>query len=79
MDYLEPTVLHRREKLFLNLLVNAAHSIKEKVKDGEQGTITICTRLGGQCAEIAITDTGTGIPEEIQTWERHRTGTGAGP
>jgi PAS domain S-box-containing protein len=54
-------------QVILNLLINAAHSIKEKVKDGEKGTITICTRCRGELAELAITDTGMGIPEEIQT------------
>ena len=54
-------------QVILNLLVNAAQSIKEKVKDGKKGTITIFTRLCSQGVEIAITDTGMGIPEEIQT------------
>ena len=31
-------------QVILNLLVNAAHAIKEKVKDGEKGQITVCTR-----------------------------------
>ena len=51
----------------LNLLVNAAHAIKEKVRDGEKGRITMCTRARGEFAEISVADTGTGIPEAIRT------------
>ena len=54
-------------QVILNLVVNAAHAIKEKVKDGEKGKITVCTRAQGNFAEISVTDTGTGIPEEIRT------------
>ena len=53
-------------QVVLNLVVNAAHSIKDKARDGEKGKITISTRQRGQFAEIAIADTGTGIPEAIQ-------------
>lgn len=54
-------------QVILNLLVNAAHAVKEKVKDGEKGRITVCTRTRGEFAEISVTDTGTGIPEAIRT------------
>lgn len=54
-------------QVILNLLVNAAHAIKEKMKDGEKGKITVCSRRRGEFAEIAITDTGSGIPEHIRT------------
>ena len=53
-------------QVVLNLLVNAAHAIKEKVKDGEKGQITVRTRLVGEDAEISVTDTGNGIPEAIR-------------
>jgi PAS domain S-box-containing protein len=67
-DTLPPVVCYPGEvnQVILNLVVNAAHSIKEKVKDGEKGRITVCTRWRGQFAEIAVADTGMGIPEEIQ-------------
>ena len=67
-DALPPVVCYPGEinQVILNLIVNAAHSIKERVKDGQKGVITVCTRLHGQFAEIAITDTGMGIPAEIQ-------------
>lgn len=54
-------------QVVLNLVVNAAHSITEKIRDGEKGQITVCTRTRGEFAEISITDTGTGIPEAIRT------------
>ncbi|MGA9644069.1 MAG: PAS domain S-box protein [Terriglobales bacterium] len=54
-------------QVVLNLLVNAAHAIKDKIKEGEKGKITVATRQRGEFAEIAVTDTGTGIPEAIRT------------
>jgi signal transduction histidine kinase len=53
-------------QVILNLIVNAAHAIKEKIAEGEMGRITVCTRLQGEYAEISVTDTGTGIPEAIR-------------
>ena len=54
-------------QVILNLIVNAAHAIKAKNGEGEKGRITICTHTRGEIAEIAISDTGTGIPEAIRT------------
>jgi len=56
-------------QVILNLLVNAAHGIAEKLGDnpeGEKGTISISTRCINEMVEIRITDTGIGIPEEIR-------------
>jgi two-component system NtrC family sensor kinase len=54
-------------QVFLNLVVNAAHAIAEVVGDGpHRGRITITTRLDGDRVEIAIADTGSGIPETIR-------------
>jgi len=52
----------------LNILVNAAHAIGEKLawKKGEKGRITISTYRNDDGAEIRITDTGGGIPKPIQ-------------
>lgn len=53
-------------QVVLNLIVNAAHAIKEKIKEGEKGTITVSTRMRGESVEIAVKDTGSGIPEAIR-------------
>jgi len=53
-------------QVVLNLLVNAAHAIKEKVRDGEKGLITVGTRTAGEDVEISVSDTGSGIPEAIR-------------
>jgi len=53
-------------QVVLNLIVNAAHTVKDKVREGEKGLITIATRLRGEFAEISVTDTGAGIPEDIR-------------
>jgi PAS domain S-box-containing protein len=55
-------------QVILNLVVNAAHAIGDKVGDGSKakGLITIRTRLLAEVAEISISDTGTGIPEQVR-------------
>ncbi len=53
-------------QVVLNLIVNAAHAIKEKVKDQEKGQIIVGTRRQGEFVEISVTDTGNGIPEAIR-------------
>jgi two-component system NtrC family sensor kinase len=45
-------------QVFLNILVNAGHAIAER------GTIKISTGSGDEYAWIAISDTGSGIPED---------------
>lgn len=51
-------------QVFLNLIVNAAQAIREKVGDsGEKGSITIYTQADPHMVEIRIADTGNGIPE----------------
>lgn len=61
---------HRAEfnQVILNLIVNAAHAIADVNGENstEKGTIKISSRLDGNWAEIRISDTGTGIPKEIQ-------------
>lgn len=53
-------------QVILNFIVNAAHAIKEKIKEGEKGRITVRTRMLGDCVELSVTDTGSGIPETIR-------------
>src|SRR5579884_691869 len=47
-------------QVFLNLLVNACQSIVD------EGTVAVQTRLEGDQAHIAVRDTGSGIPPEVQ-------------
>ncbi|MEM7559592.1 MAG: ATP-binding protein [Planctomycetota bacterium] len=53
-------------QVILNLIVNAAHAIKDaKEEDSvDKGKITIATRLAAPFAEIRVTDTGVGISSE---------------
>jgi PAS domain S-box-containing protein len=55
-------------QVILNLLVNAAHAIGDAVaaSPGARGRITVTTRRSGPWAEIAVADTGTGIPDAIR-------------
>jgi len=43
-------------QVWMNLLVNAAQAIRDR------GTVTISTRRDGNSVEVAISDTGSGIP-----------------
>jgi signal transduction histidine kinase len=59
-----PCYLGEINQVVLNLLVNAAHAISDVVKDsGTMGKLTVRTRLDAKEVEIAIGDTGAGIPE----------------
>lgn len=55
-------------QVILNILVNGAHAILEKNGEGssELGTITIKTGYDDKFAEIRISDTGSGIPEDVR-------------
>jgi PAS domain S-box-containing protein len=66
---LPPVLCHLGDlnQVFLNLLVNAAHAIGEhNSKTDEKGKIGVRTRSDGECVEIAISDSGAGIPEVIR-------------
>jgi signal transduction histidine kinase len=56
-------------QVVLNLIVNAAHAIGDVVKEqgGGKGKIRVATRVVGECVEIAISDTGKGIPPEVRS------------
>jgi PAS domain S-box-containing protein len=67
---LVPCYVAEFNQVILNLVVNAAHAIGDVVGklEGTKGVIKIATRQDGEWVEIRVSDTGTGIPEEI----RHR-------
>jgi len=66
---LVPCFSNELNQVVLNLIVNAAQAISDVVGDDSQGkgTIAVGTRRDGDWAEIRISDTGTGIPEEIRS------------
>jgi PAS domain S-box-containing protein len=54
-------------QVFLNLIVNAAHAIADVVKGaGGKGVIRVSTRCERDEVEVAVADTGGGIPAAIQ-------------
>lgn len=55
-------------QILLNLIVNAAQAIEERVGTGseEKGTITVRTAVGPDCVTLSVTDDGCGIPADIR-------------
>jgi len=54
-------------QVFLNLIVNAAHAIRDRHEPrGTRGTIRITTRRDGDHVELRFSDDGKGIPEELR-------------
>ncbi len=54
-------------QVVLNLIVNAAHAIGDVVKETQaKGKIRVATRVLDDQVEIAISDTGKGIPVEVR-------------
>ncbi|TVO76723.1 PAS domain-containing protein [Sedimenticola selenatireducens] len=55
-------------QVFLNLIVNAAHAIGDALKksDAQMGVIGISTRRQEDFIEVRVSDSGTGVPEEIK-------------
>ncbi len=56
-------------QVFMNLIVNAAHAIEEKVgvDNSEKGSIKITTRATPEYAEVQIADSGNGIPVQARS------------
>jgi two-component system, NtrC family, sensor kinase len=56
-------------QVFLNMIINASHAILEGLGEDSsgKGIITIVTRSRGAWVEIQISDTGSGIPEKLQS------------
>jgi phosphate/phosphite/phosphonate ABC transporter binding protein len=66
---LVPLLSDEMGQVILNMIINAAHAIGEKlgeIPEDNKGTITITTRKKKHHVELRIRDTGTGIPEEAQ-------------
>ena len=64
-----PCYIGEFNQVILNMIINAAHAIEEKVGDGVngKGKITISTGLcEPDCVEVRISDTGAGIPDEFK-------------
>jgi len=63
-----PCFIGEFNQCILNLVVNAAHAIGDVAKNApaSKGRITVRTRLDGCCAEVRVSDTGTGIAELIR-------------
>jgi PAS domain S-box-containing protein len=64
-----PCLIDEMGQVILNLIVNAAQAIGEKLgnhPENEKGEILISTRLIDSQVEIRISDTGPGIPPAIQ-------------
>lgn len=55
-------------QVFLNLIVNAAHAIADALaeSDAQMGVIGISTRRLDDLIEVRVSDSGTGVPEEIK-------------
>jgi signal transduction histidine kinase len=70
---LPPVVCHLEDlnQVFLNLMLNAAHAIGDAIEGtGSKGRIRVETHIDstpdGNWAEVSISDTGTGIPDEVR-------------
>ena len=64
-----PCLTDEMGQVILNLLINAAHSIEEKLgenPDGKKEKIVLTTRHIDTMVEITIRDNGMGIPPEIR-------------
>lgn len=55
-------------QMILNIIVNAAQAISDKIGDtiGGRGTIAVATKQDHNWAEIRISDTGAGMPDEVK-------------
>lgn len=53
-------------QVMLNLIVNAAHAVADVVgTSGQRGQITISSKLSGSDAVVSVSDTGSGIPDDV--------------
>ena len=55
-------------QVVLNLIVNGAHAIRDRLSEGQKGNLVVTTQHypDAQCVVIAIADNGGGIPPKVQ-------------
>jgi len=53
-------------QVFLNIITNGIHAIRDKFKDKNGGIIKISTKKTGEMLDIIISDNGAGMSEEVQ-------------
>ena len=63
---LVPCNIGEINQVVLNLIVNAAHAIRDSRPEGEKGLIVVTTKQYEQFVVITIEDDGSGIPEDVQ-------------
>ena len=63
---LVPCNIGEINQVVLNLIVNAAHAIRDSRPEGEKGLIVVTTKQYEQFVVITIEDDGGGIPEDVQ-------------
>jgi PAS domain S-box-containing protein len=64
-----PCITDEFNQVILNLVINAAHAIEaasEGLEKCKKGLIRIITRHHNQLVEVLVSDTGTGIPDNIR-------------
>ena len=65
-----PCILGEISQVVLNLIINAVHAIESAVEqenNGKKGIIKVSTTHDDSWAEIRVSDSGTGIPENIRS------------
>jgi PAS domain S-box-containing protein len=53
-------------QVFLNLLINSVHAIKDRFDSDPSGLIKISSKAMGESVEVTFSDNGGGIPEKAQ-------------
>ncbi|HQU85460.1 MAG TPA: PAS domain S-box protein [Pyrinomonadaceae bacterium] len=67
---LVPCLIGELNQVFLNMIINATHAIADATANGTKGRgkITVSTSFADKnCAEVRISDSGTGIPADVRT------------
>ena len=64
-----PVLRDEMGQVLLNIVVNAAHAVGDRVEKGEleKGKIGIAIRMSEPNVELRVSDTGGGIPEDIRS------------